>query len=443
MNIAVIGTGYVGLPTGVGFAELGNNVICIDKLSAKIDMLNSGKITIFEEGLEDLYHKNRSEGVLKFSSDIGDIEWADVVIIAVGTPTHPVTKEADLKYLYQAAEDIAPHLKKYTVVAIKSTVPVSTGESVEKLIAKMNPSADFDLVSLPEFLREGFAVYDFFNPDRIVIGTDSERAVLILKRLYEPFEGKTKILVTARNSAEVIKYASNAFLAMKVLYINEISNFCEKCGARIEEVALGIGLDSRIGPKFLKPGPGYGGSCFPKDTLALANMAKRCNVNLHLTDTAIEKNEQRKIDMAHRIAELVPDGATVAVLGLTYKSGTDDVRESPAVDICRELLRLGVALRAYDPKGMNNAREQLKDAVYYAKNPYDAAGGADILAILTEWSEFAKLNFRRVKAAMRQAKIIDLRNLLARDQVEGFEYHRLGEGCLESEKMREQIAPIN
>jgi UDPglucose 6-dehydrogenase len=427
MRIAVIGTGYVGLPTGTGFAELGNEVICVDKDKKKIDMLNAGKITLFEEGLEELFLRNKNEKRLKFSSDISDAAGAEVVIIAVGTPTDPVTKEADLKYLYQAAEELAVHLKDYTVVAIKSTVPVSTGSAVEKIIAEKNPQADFNLVSLPEFLREGFAVHDFFNPDRIVIGTDSERALAVLKTLYSPFEGRSVILVTARNSAEVIKYASNAFLAMKILYINEISNFCEQCGAKIDEVAHGIGLDSRIGSKFLKTGPGYGGSCFPKDTLALANMAKRYGVNLYLTDTAIEKNEQRKRDMAHRIAKLLPgEGAVAAVLGLTYKSGTDDIRESPAIDICEELLRLGVSLRVYDPKGMANAKERLKDRVYYAADPYDAAAASDIAAILTEWNEFAELDYKKMKTLMRQAVIMDLRNILSSGQVEGFEYHRLG-----------------
>jgi UDPglucose 6-dehydrogenase len=428
MKIAVIGTGYVGLPTGTGFAELGNEVVCVDKNTEKIDMLNAGKITLFEEGLEELFLRNKNEKRLRFSSDINDIAGAEVVIIAVGTPTHPVTKEADLKYIYQAAEEVAVHLKDYTVVAIKSTVPVSTGSAVEQIIAEKNPRADFDLVSLPEFLREGFAVHDFFHPDRIVIGTESEKALAVLKRLYAPFEGGSVILVTARNSAEVIKYASNAFLAMKILYINEISNFCEQCGAKIDEVARGIGLDSRIGPKFLRTGPGYGGSCFPKDTLALANMAKRYGVNLYLTDTAIDKNEQRKRDMAHRIMKLVPGvGAVAAVLGLTYKSGTDDIRESPAIDICEELLRLGVSLRVYDPKGMANAKERFKDRVYYAADPYDAAAASDITAILTEWGEFAELDYKKIKTLMRKAVIIDLRNILSSGQVEGFEYHRLGD----------------
>ncbi|MDR2104309.1 MAG: UDP-glucose/GDP-mannose dehydrogenase family protein [Deferribacteraceae bacterium] len=429
MRAAIIGTGYVGLPTGTGFAELGNDVVCIDKLTEKIDMLNDGKITIFEEGLEELYQKNRRAGRLKFSSDIAQIEGADVVIIAVGTPTHPVTKEADLSCLFEAAEELAVYLKKYTVVALKSTVPVCTGAEVERIISKKNPSADFDLVSIPEFLREGFAVYDFFNPDRIVIGTDSARAIAVLNRLYAPFSPKTPILITTRNSAELIKYASNAFLAMKILYINEISNFCEKCGAKIEEVAKGMGLDSRIGSKFLKPGPGYGGSCFPKDTLALTKMAKRYNVSLHLTDTAIEKNEERKLDMAHRIADIMgAQSATAAILGLTYKSGTDDVRQSPAIDICKELLRLGISLRVYDPKGMQNAEEQLKDQVYYAADPYDAAANADALVILTEWDEFAELDFNRIRDLMQSAKIVDFRNILNSRQVEGFLYHRLGCG---------------
>ena len=283
MKIGIIGTGYVGLPTGVGLAELGNEVICIDREPSKIEALQSGKLTIYEDGLEDLFKKNVASGNIRFTTSMKEgVENADLVIIAVGTPPHPVTKEADMKYIHAAATELAEHLQGYTVIATKSTVPVGTGDDVEGLIRKKNPTADFDVVSLPEFLREGFAVHDFFSPDRVVVGANSERAKNVLKELYKPFEGKTKMLFVKRRSSETIKYASNAFLAIKIHYINEMADFCEKAGADVYEVAQGMGLDSRIGNKFLNPGPGYGGSCFPKDTNAMAYMGRTNGVNLSL-----------------------------------------------------------------------------------------------------------------------------------------------------------------
>ena len=342
MKIAIIGTGYVGLPTGVGLAELGHQVTCIDTDETKIMALNAGKITLFEEGLEALMAKNIREGRLKFTTSKADsIPSADVVLIAVGTPPHPVTKEADMKFIHAAARELAPHLSGYTVVATKSTVPVGTGEAVEAIIRDVNPTADCDIISLPEFLREGFAVHDFFNPDRIIIGTDSERARTVMRELYKDFEGKSQILCVHRRSAETIKYASNAFLAMKIHYINEMADFCEKSGADVFEVAKGMGLDNRIGKRFLNPGPGYGGSCFPKDTNAMAYMGKKYGANLSLIEATIRGNDMRKTQMASRILKAVERivNAKIAVWGLAFKNGTDDVRESPAMQIVEQLLK--------------------------------------------------------------------------------------------------------
>ena len=321
MNIAIIGTGYVGLPTGVGLAELGNRVICIDREESNIEALKNGKLTIYEDGLEELFVKNTKNGNLQFSTSMQEgIENADIVIIAVGTPPHPVTKEADMKYIHAAATELADYLKDYTVVATKSTVPVGTGDDIESLISKKNPNAKFDVVSLPEFLREGFAVYDFFNPDRIVVGTNSEQARELIEKLYEPFKNKSKLLFVSRRSSETIKYASNAFLAIKIHYINEMANFCEKAGADILEVAKGMGLDERIGNRFLNPGPGYGGSCFPKDTQAMAFMGKQNDVDLSLINAAIYGNEKRNETIAHRILILVVDvkKSKSAILGFAF-----------------------------------------------------------------------------------------------------------------------------
>ena len=346
MKLAVIGTGYVGLPTGVGFAEFGNKVVCVDKIKSKIDKLNRGELTLFEDGLDDLFRKNVEKGNIVFTLDMENaVRGADVVMLAVGTPPHPVTKEADLQYIYAAAEELAQYLDGYTVVATKSTVPVGTGDEIEKIIRKTNPDADFDVVSIPEFLREGFAIHDFFNPDRIVIGTDSKRAEEVMLKLYAPFIDKFPMLMVKRRSSEAIKYASNAFLAMKIHYINEMADFCEKSGANITEVAKGMGMDTRIGKKFLNPGPGYGGSCFPKDTNAMAQMGRKYGSPLSLIETTIAKNDERKANMAKRVIEAIkshPDGK-IAVLGLAFKGGTDDCRESPAIDIVKEMVKFSIA----------------------------------------------------------------------------------------------------
>lgn len=431
MKIGIIGTGYVGLPTGVGMAELGNDVVCIDREQSKIDALKAGKITLYEDGLEELFNKNVKAGRIKFTTSMKEgVSNADLVIIAVGTPPHPVTHEADMKYIHAAATELAEHLTDYTVIATKSTVPVGTGDVVEQLIKKKNPNAQFDVVSLPEFLREGYAVHDFFNPDRIVVGANTERAANLIADLYKPFKGKTEMLFVKRRSAETIKYASNAFLAIKIHYINEMANFCEKSGADITEVAKGMGLDSRIGNRFLNPGPGYGGSCFPKDTMAMSYMARQNGVEMTLINSAINGNTARKEQMANRILETVKDikDPKIAVLGLAFKEGTDDCRESPAMDIVAELLRHNAKIKAFDPKAMGVAKNILGNKIEYAPDMYSALNGADVLAILTEWPEFKTLDLDKAAKLMRTKSIVDCRNLLDKQKaiLANFKYRGIG-----------------
>ena len=425
MKITVIGTGYVGLPTGVGLAELGNEVVCLDIDEKKINTLKSGKVTIFEEGLEELFQKNTANGKVRFSTSFAEsIPAADLVILAVGTPPNPITKEADMKYIKAAAEELAHHLQGYTVIAVKSTVPVNTGDAVESIIRRENPTAEFDVISLPEFLREGFAVHDFFHPDRIIVGANSERAKNLIAELYTPFKDKCTILYVSRQSSETIKYASNAFLAMKIQYINEMADFCETSGADIYEVAQGMGLDSRIGAKFLVPGPGYGGFCFPKDTNAMAYMGKFNGVDLSLIETTIKSNERRKINMAKRILDMVSDkkNPTIAVLGSAFKGGTDDCRESPALQIIEIMLAHDVSIRLYDPKAI------LGNMVTYCNSAYEAIGGADALAVLTDWQEFKELDLEKIKMLLTRPQIADYRNVfdcrLAKEL--GFEIKSLG-----------------
>lgn len=431
MRIGIIGTGYVGLPTGVGLAELGNNVICIDREPRKIEALKAGKITLYEDGLEELFHKNVKEGRLLFTTSMKEgVEKADLVIIAVGTPPHPVTKEADMKYIHAAATELAEYLTGYTVIATKSTVPVGTGDVVEGLIHKKNPNADFDVVSLPEFLREGFAVYDFFHPDRIVVGANTEKARNVIQELYKPFDGKTNMLFVQRRSSETIKYASNAFLAIKIHYINEMANFCEKTGADITEVAKGMGLDSRIGNRFLNPGPGYGGSCFPKDTMAMAFMARQNGVDMTLIKAAIDGNTKRKQQMAERILDTVKglEKPKIAILGLAFKDGTDDCRESPAIEIINNLLEFNVDITAYDPKAINTAKLLIGNRIKYADNMYEALKNADVLAVLTEWQEFKTLDLQKAAQLMTNKNIIDCRNLIDANTAKnnGFKYQGIG-----------------
>lgn len=431
MKIGIIGTGYVGLPTGVGLAELGNEVVCIDREPKKIEALKAGKITLYEDGLEDLFHKNIKAGRIKFTTFMREgVENADLVIIAVGTPPHPVTKEADMKYIHAAATELAEYLHGYTVIATKSTVPVGTGDDVEALISKKNPFADFDVISLPEFLREGFAMHDFFNPDRIVVGANTEKARNVIKELYKPFEGKTNMLFVKRRSSETIKYASNAFLAIKIHYINEMADFCEKTGADITEVAKGMGLDSRIGPRFLNPGPGYGGSCFPKDTMAMAYMARQNNVDMTLINAAIDGNIKRKKQMAERILNAIKgiENPKIAVFGLAFKNGTDDCRESPAMDIIYNLLEHKANITAYDPKAMGTACQLVGDKISYADDMYACIKDADVLAILTEWEEFKSLDLQKAAELMRNRNIVDCRNLLDAEKAcaNGFKYQGIG-----------------
>lgn len=431
MKIGIIGTGYVGLPTGVGLAELGNTVVCVDKIKAKIDTLKQGKLPIYEDGMEELFQKNIANGRLSFTTNMQKaIEGADVVLIAVGTPPHPVTQEADLSFIYAAATELAEYLTDYTVVATKSTVPVGTGDNIEKIIREKNPTARFDVISLPEFLREGFAIHDFFNPDRIVIGSNSEKATNLVKELYKPFENKTNMLIVSRRSSETIKYASNAFLAMKIHYINEIANFCEKAGADVSEVAKGMGLDSRIGPKFLNAGLGFGGSCFPKDTMAMAYMGRLLNTPIELIEATIEGNKKRKKQMAQSVLEEVKaiPNAKIAVLGLAFKNGTDDCRQSPAMDIIDELLSYKADIVAYDPKAMGTACQILGDKIQYADDMYSAAKGADVLVILTEWPEFSTIDLEVLDQLMNNKIILDYRNMLDKKAVlaKGFKYKCIG-----------------
>ena len=431
MKIAIIGTGYVGLPTGIGLAELGHQVVCIDHNQDKVDALSKGKTTLYEAGLEDLLTKNFKADRIRFTTDMKTgVSDADLVIIAVGTPPHPVTKEADMKYIHAAAEELAAYLTGYTVIAIKSTVPVGTGDSVEALIRRKNPMADFEVVSLPEFLREGFAIHDFFHPDRIVVGTDSEKARHVIEKMYEPFKEKVNILFTKRRSSEAIKYASNAFLAMKIHYINEMANFCEKSGADVAEVAKGMGLDSRIGPRFLNPGPGYGGSCFPKDTMAMAYMGRQYGVRMTLIENVIKENADRKKQMAYRILEVVKDipDAKIAVLGLSFKDGTDDCRESPAMEIIAELLENKAQITAYDPKAMPTAQNLIGNKINYAKDMYEVLKNADVLAILTEWSDFKSLDLGKAASLMSHKRIVDCRNLINPEEAKKKDFAYCGIG---------------
>lgn len=441
MQTAIIGTGYVGLPTGAGLAELGHKVICVDSNEEKIRALNAGKVTLFEEGLEELLHKHRLSGNLAFTTDLpAAVSQADIVIIAVGTPPHPVTHEADLQYLKAAAAETALHLSGYTVVAVKSTVPVGTCAATEKMMHELNPQAEFDVVSLPEFLREGFAVHDFFHPDRIVAGTSSERAQAVISELYKPLlagSPDTKILFVNRQSGETIKYASNSFLALKIHFINEIADLCEKTGADVRDVALGMGLDHRIGNFFLTPGPGFGGSCFPKDTMALAYTARKNGIDLSLVEATMNGNRRRMERMAGKILSLIEDDAekpVIAVLGTAFKNGTDDCRFSPAMTIIENILqsRKSLRLRIFDPKAADNASALLRpyaDRITFCKDPYDACTSADILAVLTEWKEFSALDLEAAAGLMRRKYIADLRNMLDRKKAEqsGFTYICIGD----------------
>ena len=432
MRVAMIGTGYVGLVSGTCFADFGHVVTCIDKDAAKIDALNSGQIPIYEPGLQDLVAKNVAEERLYFTTDPTEaIRSADAVFIAVGTPTRRGDGHADLSYVYAAAEEIARLIEGFTVIITKSTVPVGTGDEVEDIIRKTNPDAKFAVVSNPEFLREGAAINDFKRPDRVVVGTDSEDAADVMRELYRPlYLNETPIIVTKRRTSELIKYAANAFLAVKITFINEIADLCESVGANVQEVSRGIGLDNRIGSKFLHAGPGYGGSCFPKDTLALSKIAADAKSDLKIVDAVIDVNAERKKKMADKVINFLGgdvNGKTIALLGLAFKPNTDDMREAPSLDIVTKLQSAGAKIRAYDPASMEEANHLMSD-VMFCDGPYHALENADVVVIVTEWDQFRALDLDRVKTLVKAPKVVDLRNIYTPDymRARGFEYTSVG-----------------
>ncbi len=433
MRVAMIGSGYVGLVSGACFADFGHDVVCVDKDAAKIEALKRGEIPIYEPGLDVLVNGNRFAGRLSFTTDLTTaVKDVDAVFIAVGTPTRRGDGHADLSYVYAAAEEIAAAITGYTVIVTKSTVPVGTADEVETIVRRVAPDADFSVASNPEFLREGAAIDDFKRPDRVVVGAEDERAREVLRKLYRPLNlNETPILFTNRRTAELIKYAANAFLATKITFINEMADICEKTGANVQDVARGIGLDRRIGSKFLHAGPGYGGSCFPKDTLALVRTAEQFQVPTRVVQAVVEVNAARKRRMVDKIEAACGGsvkGKTVAVLGLTFKPETDDMRDAPSLDIVPGLIDRGALVRAHDPQGMKEARHLLPDAVVYCDGPYAAAEGADAIVIVTEWNEYRALDLKRLATAARKRVIVDLRNIYSIAEVEtaGFAYTGIG-----------------
>ncbi|WP_375427150.1 UDP-glucose dehydrogenase family protein [uncultured Sphingomonas sp.] len=432
MRITMIGSGYVGLVSGACFADFGHQVCCVDKDASKIDRLLSGKMPIYEPGLEELVGRNVAAERLRFTTDLRDgVDGADAIFIAVGTPSRRGDGHADLSYVHTAAKEIGEAISGYTVVVTKSTVPVGTGDEVERIIREANPTAEFGVVSNPEFLREGAAIEDFKRPDRIVIGSGDTRATEVMRRVYRPLSlNAAPILVTGRRTAELIKYAGNAFLATKITFINEMADLCEKVGADVQDVSRGIGLDNRIGRKFLHAGPGYGGSCFPKDTLALLKTSQDYNAPQRIVEAVVAVNDNRKRAMGRKIiAAMGGDvrGKTVAVLGLTFKPNTDDMRDSPAIAVIQTLQDAGATVKAYDPQGQEQARSMLP-AVIYCDGPYQTIEGADALAIVTEWDAFRALDFTRVKSLLKSPVLVDLRNIYNRAEVEaaGFSYTGVG-----------------
>jgi UDPglucose 6-dehydrogenase len=432
MRLVMIGSGYVGLVSGACFADFGHSVICVDKVEARIDTLNKGLMPIFEPGLAEIVRNNVNAGRLKFSIDLADaIKDADVVFIAVGTPSRRGDGHADLAYVHAAAEEVARAARGYCVLVTKSTVPVGTGDEVERIVRRANPSVEIDVVSNPEFLREGSAISDFKRPDRIVVGTDSERAEQVMRAVYRPlYLNEAPIIVCERRTSELIKYAGNAFLAMKISFINEMADLCEKVGADVQKVAKGIGLDKRIGDKFLHAGPGYGGSCFPKDTVALVKMAQDHDMSLALIEATVNFNDRRKRAMARKVIAACGGDVRdrkIAVLGLTFKPNTDDMREAPSISIIQALQDSGAVVHAYDPEGMEAAKALLND-VNYGANAYDIAEDADALVIVTEWDVFRALDFRRLKGIMRNPVVVDLHNIYNGSELvqNGFSYVGIG-----------------
>ncbi|MEH6718483.1 MAG: UDP-glucose/GDP-mannose dehydrogenase family protein [Aurantimonas endophytica] len=432
MRLVMIGSGYVGLVSGACFADFGHEVVCIDKIAAKIESLERGEIPIFEPGLDQMVQSNLAAGRLRFTTDFTNpVSEADVVFIAVGTPSRRGDGHADLSYVHAAAREIAGAMQGFTVVVTKSTVPVGTGDEVERIIRQENPDADFAVVSNPEFLREGAAIADFKRPDRIVIGTEDPRAEKVMREVYRPlYLNQSPLFFCERRTSELIKHAGNAFLAMKITFINEIADLCEQVGADVQKVAKGIGLDKRIGDKFLHAGPGYGGSCFPKDTLALVKTAQDHDSPMRLVETTVAVNDTRKRAMARKvIAACGGDvrGRTLAILGLTFKPNTDDMREAPSLAIIQALQDKGASIRAYDPEGIEAAGE-MTSGVVFGTDPYEIAEGADALVLVTEWDEFRALDFARLRGRMAEALLVDLRNVYPAEEVErhGFRYVGVG-----------------
>lgn len=439
MRITMIGTGYVGLVSGACLSEVGHEVICVDKNQRKIDALKKGVMPIYEPGLDTLVARNVAAGRLSFTTDLAPaVDGADAVFIAVGTPSRKTDGHADLSYVYGAAKEIAEAITGPVVIVTKSTVPVGTGDEVERIVRAANPNAEFAVVSNPEFLREGAAIEDFMKPDRVVLGTDDPRAREVMQHIYAPFESEgSPLLFTARRTSELIKYAANAFLSIKITFINEVADLCEAVGADVRDVSRGIGLDNRIGAKFLNAGPGYGGSCFPKDTLALLKTAEDYASPIRVVDVVVQVNEARKRAMGRKVLKTMggdPRGKTVAILGLTFKPNTDDMREAPSLSIIRALQDAGCHIRVHDPEGEEQARQLLTD-VFFAGDAYEAAQGADAIALVTEWDDYRRLDLTRLAEVMATPVFVDLRNVYRRGEVEaaGFTYEAVGRGAQEGE----------
>ncbi len=432
MHIGVIGTGYVGLVSGVCFSEFGFNVTCVDKEQSKIDDLRAGQSPIYEPGLDDLLENQIKAGRIDFTTDLGmAVRKSDVVFIAVGTPARRDSNEADLSYVYGVAKEIAAHIDSYKVIVTKSTVPVGTARQIEDIIRKENPNADFSVASNPEFLREGAAINDFMRPDRVVVGTRDERAQKVMRELYRPlYLNETPIIFTKRETAEIIKYAANAFLATKITFINEIADLCEGAGANVQEVAKSLGLDGRISPKFLHAGPGYGGSCFPKDTMALVETGKKYNAEQSIVASVVQANENRKIRMAEKIVTAMGgdvSGKKIAVLGVAFKPNTDDVRDAPSLQIIPYLQERGAVIAAYDPAAMEEAGKILSN-VSWCADSYEASQDTDAVVILTEWNQFRALDLKRLSTIVKSKTIVDLRNIYKLEDMEpeGFYYVSVG-----------------
>ena len=440
MKISIIGTGYVGLVSGTCFAEFGMNVTCVDKDIKKINNLKKGIIPIYEPGLESLVKKNIDEKRLAFNTNLSEgIKGSEAIFIAVGTPSRRGDGHADLTYVYKVAEEISKYLDHYAVIVNKSTVPVGTGKRVHDIIRKNNRNIEFDVASNPEFLREGSAINDFMRPDRVVIGCDSSKAKKILSELYRPlYLLETPIIFTKRETAELIKYAANSFLATKITFINEISDLCEKVGANVNDVSTGIGLDGRIGKKFLHPGPGYGGSCFPKDTLALIRTAQDYKSKLGLVEHVVKSNNKRKINIYKKVKKACLNklkGKKITILGLTFKPNTDDMRDSPSLDLIPSLIKEGAKLKLFDPEGMSEAKELFKKnnkEISWCNDSYSAMKGSDALVILTEWNQFRALDLVKVKSYLKEPTIIDFRNIYEPKEMlkHGFNYFSLGRPVL-------------